>query len=222
MATTKRERQKAARRIKMEAMQKRAKRRQNTRRGIIVAVVAVLVLGTGALLFSGKTTTTTTTTSTAPATTTSTAPATTTTVAAAPISFSPVTDPSPVGVWGTAPTLVVPPGAPPTKPEIANLITGTGPGAVNGDKFTVQYVLATYSTRKVVQSSWTSPKGFSDTLEPGALISGWVAGMQGMKVGGRRELILPPAVGYQDTSPGAGIAKNDTLVFIIDLLKLNK
>jgi peptidylprolyl isomerase len=214
MATTKRERQKAARRIKMEAMQKRAKRRQNTRRGIIVAIVAVLVLGTGALLFSGKTTTTTTTTSTAPATTT--------TVAAAPISFSPVTDPSPVGVWGKAPTLVVPPGAPPTKPELANLITGTGPGAVDGDKFTVQYVLATYSTRKVVQSSWTSPKGFSDTLEPGALISGWVAGMQGMKVGGRRELILPPAVGYHDTSPGAGIAKNDTLVFIIDLLKLSK
>ena len=198
----------------MEAMQKRAKRRQNTRRGIIVAIVAVLVLGTGALLFSGKTTTTTTTTSTAPATTT--------TVAAAPISFSPVTDPSPVGVWGKAPTLVVPPGAPPTKPELANLITGTGPGAVDGDKFTVQYVLATYSTRKVVQSSWTSPKGFSDTLEPGALISGWVAGMQGMKVGGRRELILPPAVGYHDTSPGAGIAKNDTLVFIIDLLKLSK
>jgi peptidylprolyl isomerase len=213
MATTKRERQKAARRLKMEAMQKRAKRRQNTRRGIIVAVVAVVVLGTGALLFSGKTTTTTTTTSPAPATTT--------TVAAAPISFSPVTDPSPVGVWGKAPTLVVPPGAPPTKPELANLITGTGPGAVDGDKFTAQYVLATYSTRKVVQSSWTS-KPFSDTLEPGALISGWVAGMQGMKVGGRRELILPPSVGYQDTSPGAGIAKNDTLIFIIDLLKLSK
>jgi peptidylprolyl isomerase len=216
MATTKRERQKAARRLKMEAMQKRNKRRQNTRRGIIVAIVAVIVLGTGALLFAGKSPTTTTTTS--PPTT---VPVTTTTLAK-PISFSPVTDPSPVGVWGKQPTLVIPPGAPPTKPELTNLITGTGPGAVDGDKFTAQYVLATYSTRKVVQTSWTSKAGFSDTLEPGALISGWVAGMQGMKVGGRRELILPPAVGYQDTSPGAGIAKNDTLIFIIDLLKLSK
>jgi peptidylprolyl isomerase len=211
MATTKRERQKAARRIKMEAMQKRAKRRQNMRRGIIVAIVAVVVLGTGALLFSGKTTTTTTTTSTAPATTT--------TVAAAPISFSPVTDPSPVGVWGKAPTLVVPPGSPPTKPELANLITGTGPGAVDGDTFTAQYVLADYASRKVLQSSWPTP--FTNTLEPGALISGWVAGMQGMKVGGRRELILPPVDAY-GAAGRSGIPKNDTLVFIIDLLKLKK
>ena len=200
----------------MEAMQRRAKRRQNPRRGIIVAIVAVLVLGTGALLFAGKSPTTTTTTTAAP-TTTTTAPA----VNPASIVFSPLTDPSPAGVWGKEPTLVVPPGAPPTKPELANLITGTGPGAVNGDKFTVQYILATYSTRKVVQTSWTS-KAFSDTLEPGALIPGWVAGMKGMKVGGRRELILPPVDGYQDTSPGAGIAKNDTLIFIIDLVKLSK
>ncbi len=200
----------------MEEMQRRAKRRQNTRRGIIVAIVAVLVLGTGALLFAGKSPTTTTTTTAAP-TTTTTAPA----VNPASIVFSPLTDPSPAGVWGKEPTLVVPPGAPPTKPELANLITGTGPGAVDGDKFTVQYILATYSTRKVVQTSWTS-KAFSLTLEPGALIPGWVAGMKGMKVGGRRELILPPVDGYQDTSPGAGIAKNDTLIFIIDLLKLSK
>jgi peptidylprolyl isomerase len=212
MATTKRERQKAARRIKMEAMQKRAKRRQNTRRGIIVAVVAVLVLGTGALLFSGKTTTTTTTTSTAPATTT--------TVAAAPISFSPVTDPSPVGVWGKAPTLVVPPGAPPTKPELANLITGTGPAIVLGDNFTAQYVLADYASRKVLQTSWTSGP-FSSTLLTSNLIPGWVAGMVGMKAGGRRELILPPVDAY-GAAGRSGIPKNDTLVFIIDLLKLKK
>jgi peptidylprolyl isomerase len=200
----------------MEAMQKREKRRQNTRRGIIVGVIAVVVLGTGALLFSSKSPTTTTTTA-PPTTTTTAAPA----VNPASIVFSPMTDPSPAGVWGKRPALVVPPGAPPTKPELANLITGTGPGAVNGDKFTVQYILATYSTRKVVQTSWTS-QAFSDTLEPGALIPGWVAGMKGMKVGGRRELILPPVDGYADTSPGAGIAKNDTLIFIIDLLKLTK
>jgi peptidylprolyl isomerase len=217
MATTKRERQKAARRIKMEAMQKRAKRRQNTRRGIIVGVVAVVVLGTGALLFSSKSPTTTTTTTVAPTTTTTAAAA----INPASIHFSALSDPSPAGVWGKAPTLVVPPGAPPTKPELANLITGTGAGAVNGDKFTVEYELATYSTRKVIQSSW-STTAFSSTLEPGGLIPGWVAGMEGMKVGGRRELILPPLDGYGDASPGTGIAANDTLIFIIDLLKLSK
>jgi peptidylprolyl isomerase len=203
----------------MEAMQRRAKRRQNIRRGIIVGIVAVVVLGTGALLFAGKTTTTTTTTS--PATTTTLA--TTTTVPAKPISFSPIANPNAAGVSGTAPTLVVPAGAPPTKPELANLITGTGPGIAVGDKFTAQYILADYASRKVLQSSW--PKGFSDTLTEATpttdgLISGWVAGMVGMKAGGRRELILPPDVAYG--AGGNGIPKNDTLIFIIDLIKFSK
>jgi peptidylprolyl isomerase len=214
MATTKRERQKAARRLKMEAMQKRAKRRQNTRRGIIVAIAAALVLGTGALLFAGKSPTTTTTTS--PSTT---LPVTTTTIAK-PVSFSPLTSPSPAGVSGKAPTLVVPPGAPPTKAELANLITGTGSAVAIGDTFSAQYVLADYASRKVLQSSWTTGP-FTDKLEPGALISGWVYGMVGMKVGGRRELILPPADAY-GVAGRSGIPGNDTLVFIIDLLKVTK
>jgi hypothetical protein len=217
MATTKRERQKAARRLKMEAMQKRAQRRKNTRRGVIVVIVVVLVFGTGALLLAGKSPTTTTTTS-AP-TTTTTAPVTVTTVNPASIVFSPLTSPSPAGTWGKAPTLVVPTGAPPTKPELADLITGTGPAAVDGDKLVVKYVLADYASRKVLQSSW--PKTFPFTLEPGGLISGWVAGMKGMKAGGRRELILPPNVAYGAT-PSNGIPDNDTLVFIIDLIKVTK
>ena len=195
----------------MEALQRREQRRRTIRRSIIIAIVAVLVLGTGALLFAGKSSTTTTTTSTV-------APTTTTTVAK-PVTFSPIPTPLPAGVWGQAPTVTVPAGAPPTKPELANLITGTGPGAVNGDTLTVQYVLATYSARKVIQSSWTS-QPFPFTLGVTSLIPGWVAGMYGMKAGGRRELILPPAQGYGNLSPGTGIAKNDTLVFVIDLLKL--
>jgi cyclophilin family peptidyl-prolyl cis-trans isomerase len=77
MATSKRERQKAARREKLERQQRYDRRRKNIRRGVIAVIVAVLVVGTGALLFSGgKSTTTTTTTS---KTTTTTAPTTTTT-----------------------------------------------------------------------------------------------------------------------------------------------
>ena len=85
---------------------------------------------------------------------------------------------------------------------------------------TVQYVLATYSSGKVIQSSWTS-QPFSFQLGVGQVIPGWDKGVVGMKVGGRRELIIPPTLGYGAQSPGAGIAPNDTLVFVIDLLKVN-
>jgi FKBP-type peptidyl-prolyl cis-trans isomerase len=89
-------------------------------------------------------------------------------------------------------------------------------------KATVQYVLATYSTGKEVQSSWTSqPFTFKLDATPEAVITGWDKGVVGMQAGGRRELIIPPSLGYGDQSPGAGVAANDTLVFIVDLLKIN-
>lgn len=199
----------------MEEMQRREKRRQNTRRGITVAIVAVLVLGTGALLFAGKSPTTTTTTSTS-----TTLPTTTSTVATPTIAFSPIPTPNAPGVSGKSPVLVVPAGAPPTKPELANLITGTGPGIVLGDTFTAQYVLADYHSRKVLQTSWTTGP-FSSTLSTNNLIAGWVEGMVGMKKGGRRELILPPADAY-GAAGRSGIPGNDTLIFIIDLVKFSK
>ncbi len=211
MATTKRERQKAARREKLEQMQRQAKRRNNTRRAVIVGVVAVVVIGTGALLFSGKSSPTTTTTAASATTTTS--------VSTAPAAIKPIANPSPAGKFGTAPTVVVPTTPPPTSLEVSNLITGTGTVAKSGDTLEVQYVLATYSTHKVIQSSWTA-QPFSFKLGAGQVIPGWDQGMVGMRVGGRRELIIPPALGYGANSPGAGIAKNDTLVFVVDLLKV--
>jgi len=132
----------------------------------------------------------------------------------------PSQDLSPAGTSGTAPSIVVPKGAPPNQLETSDLITGTGPSAQPGDSVTVQYVLATYSTGQVVQSSWTS-QPFTFTLGEGQVIKGWDMGVVGMQVGGRRELIIPPNDGYGARSPGAGIAKNDTLVFIVDLQKIN-
>lgn len=131
----------------------------------------------------------------------------------------PAADRSPAGTAGTAPTVTVPSGTPPTHLESADLITGTGPAAKDGDHLTVQYVLATYSSGKVVQSSWTS-QPFPFTLGVTQLIKGWTVGMVGMKAGGRRELIIPPSLGYGAQSPGPGIAANDTLVFVIDLQKI--
>lgn len=214
MATTKRERQKAARREKIAQQEREAQRRRLIRRGVIVAVVAAAVITTGALLFAGGSTPTSTTTS-APSTTT---PATTTT--AVPTSFAKVAHPSPAGTFGKPPTVVVPAGTPPTSMEVSDLIKGTGAVARPGDKLTVQYVLATYSSRKVVQSSWTSTP-FSFTLGAGQVIKGWDEGIGGMRVGGRRELIIPPSLGYGASSQGPGIAANDTLVFVVDLLKVN-
>ena len=213
MATTKRERQKAARRQKLEMEQRANKRRKTIRRSVIVAIVAILVVGSGAQLFSGKGTPTTTTTES----TTTTVATTTTTLAK--VTIGTIADPSPAGTFGKAPTMVIPPGTPPTTLESKNLITGTGLLARAGDTLTAEYVLGTYSSRKVVQSSWTS-KPFSFVLSSSSVIPGFADGLVGMKVGGRRELIIPPSLGYRDTSPGTGIAKNDTLVFIVDLQKV--
>ncbi len=131
----------------------------------------------------------------------------------------PAADRSPAGTAGTAPTVTVPSGTPPAHLESADLITGTGKAAEKGDSLRVQYVLATYSSGKVIQSSWTSSP-FTFTLGEGQVIPGWDEGLVGMKVGGRRELIIPPSLGYGAQSPGPGIAANDTLVFVIDLLNV--
>ncbi|HSN03108.1 MAG TPA: FKBP-type peptidyl-prolyl cis-trans isomerase [Acidimicrobiales bacterium] len=204
-------------------MQREAKRRRTTRRSVIVGVAAVAVVVSAAYLFSGSSTPTTTTTA-ASATTTIASSATTTTAASSatttPSTFAPVSSPSPAGKFGTAPTVIVPAGNPPTSMEVSNLIQGAGKPAMIGSKLTVQYVLATYSSRKVIQSSWTSSP-FTFTLGAGQVIKGWDEGMVGMHVGGRRELIIPPSLGYGAQSQGAGIAANDTLVFVVDLLKVS-
>jgi len=163
---------------------------------------------------SGAGTTSTTTTHRSPSN--STVPDGGALVAIAPIAAA---DLSPAGTWGTPPTVTVPSGTPPTSLQSADLITGTGLEVQNGDTVTVEYVLATYSSGKVVQSSWTS-QPFTFTVGLGDVIPGWDKGVIGMKEGGRRELIIPPADGYGAESPGPGIASNDTLVFVIDLEKL--
>ncbi len=134
----------------------------------------------------------------------------------------PAQDRSAAGTPGEEPSVTVPSGAPPTQLESSDLIVGTGPAAKAGDTVTVQYVLATYSSKKVIQASWTSqPFRFTLGATPAQVIPGWDQGVVGMKVGGRRELIIPPSLGYGPSSPGAGIVANDTLVFVVDLLKIS-
>jgi peptidylprolyl isomerase len=183
---------------------------------------SLLVLSASALTLtacsSSPSDSSSTATTAAPSTTAPTAGPTTTGNPNAVGTIAPA-DRSPVGSAGTAPTVVVPKGAPPTQLESADLIVGTGPTAEAGDSVTVQYVLATYSAGKVIQSSWTS-QPFQFTLGQGQVIKGWDMGVVGMQAGGRRELIIPPSLGYGNQSPDTGIAPNDTLVFMVDLLKI--
>ena len=208
----------------MEALARQNKRRKNIRRGVIVTIVAVLVIGSAALFFqrSSPSTvsipTTTTTVSSGPTTTTIGTLSTTCSTAAAVAGMTSIPCASPAGTFGKAPTMVIPTTTPPTTLSAADLITGTGATLKTGDKFTAQYVLGDYATHKILQSSWTSGS-FSTTLATTSLIPGWVKGLPGMKVGGRRELILPPSLAY-GASGQSGIPGNDTLVFIVDLLKV--
>jgi FKBP-type peptidyl-prolyl cis-trans isomerase len=123
---------------------------------------------------------------------TTTQASTATTGAPATIDTVPTADRSAAGTAGSAPT-VSPVSGTPANVEVDDLIPGTGTEAKLGDQVTVQYVLADTSG-KVIQSSWTSqPATF--TLSSGGLIPGWVTGIPGMKVGGRRELVIPGAEG---------------------------
>jgi len=130
-----------------------------------------------------------------------------------------IQDPSPAGTFGSQPTVTVPPGAPPGNLESSDLIVGTGASVERGDSLIVQYVLASYSSGQVVESSWTG-QPVAVTLGTGGVFPGWDEGLVGMRVGGRRELIVPPSQGYGDQPPATGIADNDALVFVVDLLSV--
>ncbi len=204
----------------MEALEKQSKRRQNVRRGIIALVVAIVVIGSAALFFQKSTPATVTIPTTPPTTTTTigTVSKTCSTSASAVSGFPSIPCAAPAGTWGKAPTMVVPTTAAPKSLEVADLIKGTGATLKLGDKITAQYVLADYASHKILQSSWTSG-AFTTTFAKGGLIPGWIDGLPGMKVGGRRELIIPPSLAY-GASGQSPIPGNDTLVFIVDLVKI--
>jgi peptidylprolyl isomerase len=117
----------------------------------------------------------------------------------------------------TKPKVEVPSGPPPTKLESKELVEGTGPEAKAGDEVTVQYVGVDYKTGKQFDASWDRGEPFSFGLGAGEVIAGWDQGIPGMKVGGRRELIIPPELAYGPQKVGS-IAPNSTLVFVVDLL----
>ncbi|HET9198578.1 MAG TPA: FKBP-type peptidyl-prolyl cis-trans isomerase [Solirubrobacterales bacterium] len=115
------------------------------------------------------------------------------------------------------PKVSVPSGPPPKELVVKDLEKGTGAVAKSGDQVTVQYVGVDYKTGKQFDASWDRGEPIAFTLGAQEVIPGWDQGIEGMKVGGRRELIIPPDLAYGSQGSGP-IAPNSTLVFVVDLV----
>ena len=115
------------------------------------------------------------------------------------------------------PKVTVPDGPPPKKLEEKEIVEGEGTEAKSGDEVTVQYVGVGYDSKEEFDSSWSRNEPFTFTLGAGEVIPGWDQGVEGMKEGGRRELIIPANLAYGPEGTGP-IGPNETLIFVIDLL----
>jgi peptidylprolyl isomerase len=124
---------------------------------------------------------------------------------------------------GVKPVIPKPKGAPPTSLQTRDVVQGNGATAESGDKLSVQYVGVSWSTGKQFDSSWDrGRKPFNFKLGAGMVIPGWDQGLIGMRVGGRRELVIPPGQAYGPQGQPPVIGPNETLVFVIDLKKVSK
>ena len=119
------------------------------------------------------------------------------------------------------PTVEVPSGPPPDELEIEDLEEGDGAEAQSGDQLSVNYVGVLYDGGKEFDSSFESGQPFQFQLGAGGVIPGWDQGLEGMKVGGRRQLVIPPDLAYGAQGSPPAIPPNATLVFVIDLLSVD-
>jgi peptidylprolyl isomerase len=117
----------------------------------------------------------------------------------------------------TKPKVVPPSGPAPKGLVVKDLIKGTGPAAMATSSITVQYVGVLYKGGKQFDASWNDGNGQPTTLPLSGVIKGWQEGIPGMRVGGRRELIIPPSLGYGASGSPPKIPGNATLEFVIDL-----
>ncbi|MFI9746088.1 FKBP-type peptidyl-prolyl cis-trans isomerase [Streptomyces sp. NPDC052494] len=116
------------------------------------------------------------------------------------------------------PEVDFPGGEPPEDLKIRDLWEGDGAEAKAGATVSVHYVGVAFSTGEEFDSSWNRGEPLQFKLGVGQVIAGWDQGVQGMKVGGRRELIIPARLAYGDRGAGAKIAPGETLIFVCDLV----
>ena len=118
------------------------------------------------------------------------------------------------------PEIDFPDGPPPTELEITEVTEGDGPEATSGSTVSVHYVGVSHSTGEQFDASYDRGSPLEFRLGVGQVISGWDTGVQGMKVGGRRRLVIPPHLGYGDRGAGGAIKPGETLIFVVDLLEV--
>jgi peptidylprolyl isomerase len=116
------------------------------------------------------------------------------------------------------PQIEQPEGDVPFELGIEDLVVGSGDEATAGKKVTVHYVGVSFSTGAEFDASWNRGQPFEFKLGKGQVIPGWDAGVQGMKVGGRRKLTIPSAMAYGARGAGGVIQPHEPLVFVVDLL----
>ncbi|MEV4168799.1 FKBP-type peptidyl-prolyl cis-trans isomerase [Nonomuraea sp. NPDC049709] len=116
------------------------------------------------------------------------------------------------------PEIDFPGGNPPANLEIEDLTVGDGPEAKPGQNVKVHYVGVSFSTGEEFDASWNRGQPFDFPLGAGRVIGGWDQGVAGMKVGGRRKLVIPPHLGYGQRGAPPRIKPNETLIFVVDLL----
>lgn len=119
----------------------------------------------------------------------------------------------------TKPDVVVPDHPPPEKLVVKEIEKGTGPPVRPGDEVTVKWIGFLYKKDREFGSSWKDHNTFTFLTDAGRVIPGWDRGMYGMRVGGRRELIVPPPLAYEDTGT-TSVPPNETLIYVVDLLAI--
>jgi peptidylprolyl isomerase len=115
--------------------------------------------------------------------------------------------------------VAIPTNLPEGKLATADLKKGTGAAAKPGDEVTVQYIGVGVKSEETFDSSWEREEPLSFVLGEGTVIKGWDEGLKGMKVGGRRELWIPPQLAYGSKGTSS-IGPNEQLVFVVDLLSV--
>ncbi len=116
------------------------------------------------------------------------------------------------------PEIDFPEGDAPDDLKIRDIVVGDGAEAKPGAVVEVHYVGVTFATGEEFDASWNRGQTFRFPLGGGRVIKGWDQGVAGMKVGGRRELVVPPQLAYGNQSPSPLIPAGSTLIFVVDLL----
>jgi len=116
------------------------------------------------------------------------------------------------------PEIDFPDGPPPTELQVTDLTEGDGAEATAGSTVSVHYVGVAHSTGEQFDASYARGSPLQFRLGVGQVISGWDPGVQGMKVGGRRKLVIPPHLAYGDRGAGGVLQPGESLIFVVDLL----